>query len=226
MAVGLCQRVLVVRCGVSCHSDRERARCGTQGASQGASAVPGGRGRAHFRIAPDHFQLETDRTYPDVQSLLLLSEIFGTSIDELVKGDVATMEKAIENDWKTMSRLTVAAWALVGVGLVCVTVGFAVPTAPSSLMPKCTESEVLGIVLFLALWVLGCILLGMVESMKKKYDLVTYRDIVAYSRGEEPVRDNEAFGRKHPVASAGLKMGVSAVSGFVVAYVVLKLILG
>ena len=160
---------------------------------------------------------ETDRTYPDVQSLLLLSEIFGTSIDELVKGDVATMEKAIENDWKTMSRLTVAAWALVGVGLVCVTVG---------LMPKCTESEVLGIVLFLALWVLGCILLGMVESMKKKYDLVTYRDIVAYSRGEEPVRDNEAFGRKHPVASAGLKMGVSAVSGFVVAYVVLKLILG
>ena len=137
-----------------------------------------------------------------------------------------TMEKAIENDWKTMSRLTVAAWALVGVGLVCVTVGFAVPTAPSSLMPKCTESEVLGIVLFLALWVLGCILLGMVESMKKKYDLVTYRDIVAYSRGEEPVRDNEAFGRKHPVASAGLKMGVSAVSGFVVAYVVLKLILG
>ena len=92
---------------------------------------------------------ETDRTYPDVQSLLLLSEIFGTSIDELVKGDVATMEKAIENDWKTMSRLTVAAWALVGVGLVCVTVGFAVPTAPSSLMPKCTESEVLGIVLFL-----------------------------------------------------------------------------
>lgn len=169
---------------------------------------------------------ETDRTYPDVQSLLLLSEIFGTSIDELVKGDVATMEKAIENDWKTMSRLTVAAWALVGVGLVCVTVGFAVPTAPSSLMPKCTESEVLGIVLFLALWVLGCILLGMVESMKKKYDLVTYRDIVAYSRGEEPVRDNEAFGRKHPVVSAGLKMGVSAVSGFVVAYVVLKLILG
>ena len=137
------------------------------------------------------------------------------------------------SNWETdrtypdvQSRLTVAAWALVGVGLVCVTVGFAVPTAPSSLMPKCTESEVLGIVLFLALWVLGCILLGMVESMKKKYDLVTYRDIVAYSRGEEPVRDNEAFGRKHPVASAGLKMGVSAVSGFVVAYVVLKLILG
>ena len=46
---------------------------------------------------------ETDRTYPDVQSLLLMSDLFGTSIDELVKGDVATMEKTIENEWKTMS---------------------------------------------------------------------------------------------------------------------------
>lgn len=169
---------------------------------------------------------ETDRTYPDVQSLLLLSELFDTSIDELVKGDVATMEKAIENDWKTMSRLTGAAWGLVGVGLVCAVVGFAVPTGPSSLMPKCTESEVLGIVVFLALWILGCILLGVVEAMKKKYDLVTYRDILAYSRGEEPVRDSEAFGRKHPGISAGLKMGLSAVAGFVVAYVLMKLTLG
>ena len=45
---------------------------------------------------------ETDRTYPDVQSLLLMSDLFGTSIDELVKGDVATMEKTIENEWKTL----------------------------------------------------------------------------------------------------------------------------
>ena len=40
---------------------------------------------------------ENGKTYPDVQSLLLLSQLFGVSIDELVKGDVATMEKAIEN---------------------------------------------------------------------------------------------------------------------------------
>lgn len=38
---------------------------------------------------------ETDRTYPDVQSLLLLSELFETSIDELVKGDVATDRKSV-----------------------------------------------------------------------------------------------------------------------------------
>lgn len=38
----------------------------------------------------------------------------------------------------------------------------------------------------------------MVESMKKKYDLVTYRDIVAYSRGEEPVRDKRGLRTQAP----------------------------
>ena len=93
---------------------------------------------------------ETDRTYPDVQSLLLLSELFETSIDELVKGDVEIMEKAIENDWKTMSRLAVAGWGLTGVGIAALIVGFMLQSGPSSLSDKLTETEVLGLVLFLA----------------------------------------------------------------------------
>ena len=132
---------------------------------------------------------ETDRTYPDVQSLLLMSDLFGTSIDELVKGDVATMEKTIENEWKTMSRLAMTAWVLVGVGIACVIAGMALPSGPSSLASGFSEGEVLGIVLFVALWIAGLVLMGIVEHMKRKYDLVTYRDILVYSRGEEPPRD-------------------------------------
>ena len=37
--------------------------------------------------------------------------------------------------WRSIISF-IPGYALVGVGLVCVTVGFAVPTAPSSLMPK------------------------------------------------------------------------------------------
>ena len=48
---------------------------------------------------------ENDKTYPDVQSLLLLSEIFGTSVDSLIKGDVDTMTKTIEKDALTFKRL-------------------------------------------------------------------------------------------------------------------------
>lgn len=168
---------------------------------------------------------ETDRTYPDVQSLLLLSELFDTSIDELVKGDVATMEKAIENEWNTMSRLAIGGWVLVGIGLALAVAGFAIPTAPSSVAEGFSEGEVLGIVAFVALWVAALVMLGIVEHMKKKLDLVTYRDIVAYSRGEEPPRDGAAFSRKHPMAVNIVKMLVSAVAGFIVAYVLFAMFL-
>ncbi len=163
---------------------------------------------------------ETDRTYPDVQSLLLLSELFKTSIDELVKGDVEAMEKVVENDWKKMNRLAVAAWSLVGLGLALGAGGFALRTEPSSLLPGFTESELLGCVLFFVLWAIGMVLLGMVDYMKKKNDLVTYRDILAYSRGEEPVRDEGAFGRRHPFASALAKFIVCAAAGFLIAFVI------
>lgn len=141
---------------------------------------------------------ETDRTYPDVQSLLLMSDLFGTSIDELVKGDVATMEKTIENEWKTMSRLAMTAWVLVGVGIACVIAGMALPSGPSSLASGFSEGEVLGCAVRRFV---DCRsrLMGIVEHMKRKYDLVTYRDILVYSRGEEPPRDGAAFARRHPV---------------------------
>ena len=56
---------------------------------------------------------ENDKTYPDVQSLLLLSEIFDTSIDDLIKGDVETMTSTLDSDATTMKRLAIpcsASW--------------------------------------------------------------------------------------------------------------------
>lgn len=168
---------------------------------------------------------ETDRTYPDVQSLLLLSELFETSIDELVKGDVAIMEKTIKETWKTMTNWAMAAWGLVALGFVCLIVGFLLPTGPSSLAANCTEGEVLGFVLFVAFWIMGLIVINKVEIMKKQNDLVTYREIVAFSKGEEPQRDDAGLGRRHPRAANALKALVSAASGFIVVYVIMKVFL-
>ena len=38
---------------------------------------------------------ECGRTYPDVQSLLLLSNVFGVTVDSLIKGDVETMAQVM-----------------------------------------------------------------------------------------------------------------------------------
>ena len=127
-----------------------------------------------------------------------------------------------------LRRLAMTAWVLVGVGIACVIAGMA--SSSSSAPPRSasgfSEGEVLGIVLFVALWIAGLVLMGIVEHMKRKYDLVTYRDILAYSRGEEPPRDGAAFARRHPVMMGWAKGIVSAIAGFVVAVVLCRIFLG
>lgn len=159
---------------------------------------------------------ETDKTYPDVQSLLLLSDLFGVSIDELVKGDVATMESKIKKEWKKMSRLIAVAWGLIGLGTLCAVVGFVVPTGPSSLISGWSEGEILGCVAFFFLWLIGLGLTGQVERMKKANDLVTYNDILAFSMGEQPVRDTNALGRRQPLTFNALKFIAATFVGLLV----------
>ena len=98
--------------------------------------------------------------------------------------------------------------------------------AMRAVMKAIREGEVLGIVLFVAFWVMGLIVINKVEIMKKQNDLVTYREIVAFSKGEDIEADEQAFSRRHPALSNGLKLSVSAISGFVVMYVVMKMFVG
>lgn len=58
------------------------------------------------RVTISHW--ETNRTLPDVQSMLLLANLFGTTIDELVKGDVDEMRSMVEhNEQRTKTFATV-----------------------------------------------------------------------------------------------------------------------
>ncbi len=50
---------------------------------------------------------ENGKTYPDIHSLLLLSEVFGCSLDELIKGDLEVMKQEISGEKiKRMNRYT------------------------------------------------------------------------------------------------------------------------
>ena len=47
---------------------------------------------------------ENEKSYPDVNSLVLLSEVFQTSIDKLIKGDIEIMkEKINEHEIKKLN---------------------------------------------------------------------------------------------------------------------------
>ena len=80
---------------------------------------------------------ERDKTYPDVQSLLMLSILFGTSIDTLVKGDVTVMEEAVERDRKRMGtrmmRLAVLMLLLLAAAFALIPVSYTHLTLPTIL---------------------------------------------------------------------------------------------
>lgn len=68
------------------------------------------------RVTVSHW--ETGKTLPDVQSMLLLANLFGTTIDELVKGDMDEMREMVEKSEKKAKVISVA---LVTVEVVVIT---------------------------------------------------------------------------------------------------------
>lgn len=115
---------------------------------------------------------ENDKNYPDIHSLLLLSSLFGISLDILVKGDVEKMEEMIKmEDVKQLKR---DGW--IYTILLIVTVGSVVP-------------------LFLLLWPIGigiwvCIsgvtmwFAHKIEKEKKMHDIGTYKEIRMFMEGK------------------------------------------
>lgn len=115
---------------------------------------------------------ENDKSYPDLQSLLLLGSLFGVSLDQLVKGDIEIMQKAIDQqDIRAVNRN--AALMIVFVILAALS---AVPLAERlgwwAFVPF---GLLFGAALFFAL---------RIEKIKKQYDVQTYREVAAFLEGK------------------------------------------
>ena len=144
---------------------------------------------------------ENDKTYPDVQSLLLLSQVFGTTIDELVRGDVDTMKETIEKDVQLLRRLGgvmlgfIALMVLALVWWVCQMTVWDLSILQT--LPTLALVIVLwGIALFAARWA---------DRIKKEHDLVTYQEVLAFWNGEPVDRDTER-GRRERLIPRWMKV--------------------
>ena len=161
---------------------------------------------------------ENDKTYPDVQSLLLLSEIFGTSVDSLIKGDVDTMTKTIEKDALTFKRLgfvMLVFLLLMIAALVWLSAQLVVWDWPA-------EQTVPTVVLAVTLWGVAMFAATWAERIKKEHDLVTYHEIPASQMGEPLDRDTEKGRRERliprwmkVIRTIGLTLLAAAIGAFI-----------
>lgn len=164
---------------------------------------------------------ERDKTYPDVQSLLMLSILFGTSIDTLVKGDVTVMEEAVERDRKRMGTRMMRLAVLM---LLLLAAAFALILSPAFVwMEEAWGVGIASAVAFLPA-VAALVVAAILEQIKRENDLVTYREILAFMNGEDEIdRDPRALPRRawptrHRLAYDVLTMLAATVMGGVIGH--------
>ena len=114
---------------------------------------------------------ETGKSYPDIQSLLRLSALYGVSLDQLIKGDAERMKEKINDDeirafnrlsnvFALMMVLSLLAWA-----------------------PLAYFLHRWGMALAVILFAFTFFLALRLEKEKKKYDIQSYKEIVAFLEG-------------------------------------------
>lgn len=115
---------------------------------------------------------ENDKSYPDMNSLVLLSEIFKTSIDNLIRGDIDIMKEVIKKEEIAKFNHYGRIYSI----MLIVTVVSAVPLfmwlGTWGFIPW-------GIICVIALYYAF-----KVEKIKKDNDVQTYKEIVAFSEGK------------------------------------------
>ncbi len=147
---------------------------------------------------------ENDKSYPDVNSLVLLSEIFHISLDNLIKGDIEVMKDVIQKE----EIVKMNRYGKIYTIMLIVTAISAVPLFMW-----------LGVWAFIPwgiIWALSMYFAFQVEKVKKDNDVQTYKEIVAFSEGKllDDIQKQREIG-KRPYQKIFLVIG-SALITFVV----------
>jgi len=149
---------------------------------------------------------ENDKTYPDIKSLVLMSEVFFVSLDELVKGDMEIMKKEISEQDREQFKKEDRVLGVLMLLLIFLTV------------PLAKHGGWLGIAAYV---VLAVVTLGYsikVEKHKKQLDIQTYKEIVAFMDGKslseiEKARESGKRGYQKVLLAAGAALVTLMVCG-------------
>lgn len=129
---------------------------------------------------------ENEKNYPDIHSLLLLCEVFDISLDILVKGDIEEMKKHINSEDVKKFNFESNIFAILFFAVI-------IAAAPLVIFLK-----TIGIVLWIILYGITMFFAVRIEKQKKKFNIQTYREIVAFSNGErlDEISKNREIGKR------------------------------
>lgn len=115
---------------------------------------------------------ENAKNYPDINSLILLSQTFNISLDELIKGDISVMQEIINQNSVKKFNKTSNIYALL------------LLTSALSLIPLLYFFKWIGLLIFIIIYAITMYFAFKVEKLKKQNDVESYKQIIAFSKGQ------------------------------------------
>lgn len=116
---------------------------------------------------------ENEKSYPDIHSLLLLSSLFNVSLDQLIKGDIEKMKEIISEQEIKKFNYYGSIYTVHLAVLIISAVPLFMWLGRYAYIP-------FGILFIITMyWALK------VEKLKKKNDIQTYKEIVAFTEGKK-----------------------------------------
>lgn len=145
---------------------------------------------------------ENEKNYPDIKSLVMLSSLFGISLDSLVKGDLEEMKKQIkESDIREFHRQgTIMAIFMVLMVL--------------SPIPLVRLFHWIGFAVWGVLAVTGIVYAFSTERWRKQQDIHTWKEITAFMEGkrlDEIDKQREIGKRPYQKILCGIGSGIITV---------------
>ena len=149
---------------------------------------------------------ETDKTYPDVESLLLLSALFDVSVDDLVRGDVAMLQETAQTNTKRLNFWTALCLAFAALALLSITGGPFLFGMPEAFIPAAVSFGLCAFSVYRT------------QRIMKNIDVVTTAEMVAFLEGK-PINRDEAKRRQFRKQVAVITVIVSLFSGCIGAFI-------
>ena len=115
---------------------------------------------------------ENNKNYPDINSIVLLSEVFEISIDNLIKGDLEQMKKEINSEEVKKLNFYSLMMAILMIAAII------------SLVPLIKFIGVYAFIVYFALLACALVFALKIEKIKKNNDIQTYKEILAFTEGK------------------------------------------
>ena len=150
---------------------------------------------------------ENDKNYPDINSLVLLGNLFGISLDILVKGDLEQMKEQVKQ--KDISKFN-RDGAIFTVLLIIMGVSVLPLFLFLGFIGAAVWAVIVGVTMYYSI---------RIEKQKKKHDVQTYKEILAFTEGKklDEIEKKREMGKRHSqnvtavIASGSIALAVVAV---------------